>query len=156
MEGPEDTNARLGSDTVLRCRLQWRNMLGQRWTDSTPRVDIQWIKDGFGFSRDVLEASFGSRYRLIANQSAGVYDLRIQSLQKDDEGDYACQAQILNEHSNPQAQPLIHNKGGITMTAGMVGQHRLKAPATGADPKTGRMPMSFVRSKEIKLRLFGQ
>ncbi|VDM00399.1 unnamed protein product [Schistocephalus solidus] len=155
MDGPEDTNARLGSNTTLRCRLQWKNMLGQRWTSATPRVDIQWIKDGFGFSREVLETSFGSRYRLDVKQSAGVYDLQIQSLQKDDEGDYACQAQILSDHRDPQAQSLVYGNRQPVMTARGGGQRAMNDLMTVAELRTATMPMSFVRSKEVKLRLFG-
>ncbi|VDD82586.1 unnamed protein product [Mesocestoides corti] len=125
---PQGTRATIGSTTTLACRVGWRDALGRAWNGPTPPVQVQWIINGFGYRSDLLSSSFQGRVELHSNSSrvTGIFDLIIHSVHAEDEGLYACQAQILY-HNLPNSE-----NATALLPAGVTG-------------------MMFVRSKEVKL-----
>uniref|UniRef100_A0A5K3FCA6 Ig-like domain-containing protein n=2 Tax=Mesocestoides corti TaxID=53468 RepID=A0A5K3FCA6_MESCO len=123
---PQGTRATIGSTTTLACRVGWRDALGRAWNGPTPPVQVQWIINGFGYRSDLLSSSFQGRVELHSNSSRGIFDLIIHSVHAEDEGLYACQAQILY-HNLPNSE-----NATALLPAGVTG-------------------MMFVRSKEVKL-----
>ncbi|EDS27745.1 conserved hypothetical protein [Culex quinquefasciatus] len=75
---PNDIEARLGEEVVLRCEVD--HLAGE----------VQWTKDGFalGFTNDIVGFP---RFSLNQNHSQGVYNLRITNTSYDDAASYQCQ-----------------------------------------------------------------
>ncbi|KAM7538215.1 hypothetical protein Aperf_G00000079025 [Anoplocephala perfoliata] len=137
IDDPQNIHARLGSRAQLSCRLFWKDAFGRAWIGKTPKVLVQWIINGFGFPVDMLESSFLGRLVVLKNQSQGIYELQINETHLEDEGSYACQAQILNEglplHRDVIKQPWNQTENQFLL---------------------GHSVMMFVRSKEAHLSIF--
>ncbi|VDK37607.1 unnamed protein product [Taenia asiatica] len=132
---PQNTRAPLGGSVRLSCRLFWRDAFGNSWKGYTPPVRVQWIINGFGYQVDLLEASHQSRLTVVGNPSDGVYDLRINKVQLEDEGIFACQARIIN--------------GGLSVSADAIPPYWNQNYLT-----IGQSAMMIVRSKEAQLTVF--
>ncbi|CAH8570503.1 unnamed protein product [Heterobilharzia americana] len=61
------------------------------------KIIVQWMKDGFGYDRDTLKETFNGRYTMIESKEKDVYDLIITNIQYEDEGEYACQARLVEK-----------------------------------------------------------
>ncbi|KAL5110381.1 hypothetical protein TcWFU_005309 [Taenia crassiceps] len=132
---PQDTRAPLGGSVQLSCRLFWKDAFGNNWKDYTPPVRVQWIINGFGYQIDLLEASYRNRLMVVGNHSCGIYDLRINKVELEDEGAFACQARIINSEPSVSANAIgtYWNQNYLT---------------------TGQSAMMIVRSKEAQLTVF--
>nr|XP_029731128.1 irregular chiasm C-roughest protein-like isoform X2 [Aedes albopictus]XP_029731129.1 irregular chiasm C-roughest protein-like isoform X2 [Aedes albopictus] len=75
---PNDIEAHLGEEVVLRCEIE--RLAGR----------VQWTKDGFalGFSNEILGYP---RFSLNQNHSTGVFNLRITNASVEDAASYQCQ-----------------------------------------------------------------
>ncbi|XP_029731127.1 irregular chiasm C-roughest protein [Aedes albopictus] len=75
---PNDIEAHLGDEVVLRCEIE--RLAGR----------VQWTKDGFalGFSNEILGYP---RFSLNQNHSTGVFNLRITNASVEDAASYQCQ-----------------------------------------------------------------
>nr|AKN21714.1 NEPH-1 [Schmidtea mediterranea] len=81
--GPVSTSVLINSTARLRCRVTFNN-------SNTP-VKVQWQKDGFGYENETLRDHFNGRYQMPGPRETGTYDLVIHSVDKQDDGEYACQ-----------------------------------------------------------------
>ncbi|TNN11567.1 irregular chiasm C roughest, partial [Schistosoma japonicum] len=72
------------------------------------KIIVQWMKDGFGYDQDALEQTFNGRYTLIESKEKDIYDLMIRNIQFEDEGEYACQARLI-EMTNPYHRLHYHH-----------------------------------------------
>ncbi|XP_042872259.1 irregular chiasm C-roughest protein-like [Penaeus japonicus] len=75
---PQDTTAKHGEAVTLPCKIVDR------------RGVVQWTKDGFGLGTD-LELQGFSRYKMIVNDSEGIYNLYIRPVLVEDDATYQCQ-----------------------------------------------------------------
>ncbi|KAL5964549.1 hypothetical protein TSMEX_007728 [Taenia solium] len=132
---PQNIRAPLGGSVQLSCRLFWKDAFGNSWKGYTPPVRVQWIINGFGYQVDLLQASYQSRLTVVGNPSDGIYDLRINKVQLEDEGIFACQARIMNGglSVSADASPPYWNQNYLTI---------------------GQSAMMIVRSKEAQLTVF--
>ncbi|XP_050708930.1 irregular chiasm C-roughest protein-like [Eriocheir sinensis] len=78
VEEPQNVTVKHGESVTLPCKVADR------------RGTVQWTKDGFGLGTDPDLQGF-SRYRMNVDEAAGVYNLHIQPVLVEDDGQYQCQ-----------------------------------------------------------------
>ncbi|KAM3184994.1 hypothetical protein ACTXT7_007271 [Hymenolepis weldensis] len=68
---PPNTRVRLGGQARLSCQLAWKDAFGQPWIGDTPKIQIQWIINGFGFTIDIISFSFHGRLTVVKDTAKG-------------------------------------------------------------------------------------
>ncbi len=74
---PKDIDAALGGPVTIPCRLSWNDAFGRAWRGPIPSVEVQWIKDGFGYQLHLLSESFEGRYQVTGDQENGESHIHI-------------------------------------------------------------------------------
>ncbi|CAH8535445.1 unnamed protein product [Schistosoma turkestanicum] len=74
------------------------------------KIIVQWMKDGFGYDQETLKQTFNNRYTMIESTEKDIYDLLITGVQFEDEGEYACQARLIENIQSNQKSPLYFHQ----------------------------------------------
>ncbi|VDP99992.1 unnamed protein product [Trichobilharzia regenti] len=125
-------------------------------------IIVQWMKDGFGYDRDALRQTFGGRYTMMESKEKDMYDLTINGVRYEDEGEYACQARLV-EKSNSHYKQLTgmhqltasHTKlDGKSINSDRINYDSSKSEFLMHDPFA--LPMSLIKSNTANLNIVGK
>ncbi|CAH8860683.1 unnamed protein product [Trichobilharzia szidati] len=115
-------------------------------------IIVQWMKDGFGYDRDGLRQTFGGRYTMMESKEKDMYDLTIHGVRYEDEGEYACQARLV-EKSNSIHLTASHTKlDRKSINSDRINYDSSKSEFLMHDP-LALLPMSLIKSNTANLNI---